>query len=225
MKYLKPFNNKFLIVEKFDDNITRELKRLGVTDQEEIKTHLYHAHRGNLAEYLKQNKKALTFGMLRALFQDALDAKKKTELTTGVMKMAHRLVPILMAPHYTILALLGYILGTSRAFNKVITPIISDPGHDYPTFIKKIIDGTMKIAEGDYTNPKDRFSRAFVVSDGLVQAIKPAVLHSFSLELSVKMSQMDPDLEVPAHFIENELKIYLNKNYSISPAIPLKENT
>lgn len=70
---------------------------------------------------------------------------------------------------------------------------------------------------------KDRFTRAFVVSDKLVDAIKPEVLHIFSLELSKKMSQKDPDEEVPEHYIENELKLFLNKNYRVNPPIPLKD--
>ena len=33
----------FIILEKFDDNIKAEIKRLGVTDEDEINQHLYHA--------------------------------------------------------------------------------------------------------------------------------------------------------------------------------------
>ena len=49
--YIKSYD-QFLVTEKFDDNIKAELKRLGVKDEEEIKKHIYHAHRGNLAKYL-----------------------------------------------------------------------------------------------------------------------------------------------------------------------------
>lgn len=80
----------------------------------------------------------------------------------------------------------------------------------------------MRVAEGDLTTPKDRFTRAFVVSDRIVDAIKPDVLQKFSLFLSEKMSLMDPNDEVPEHYIENELKKYLNDHYSIDPEIPLK---
>jgi len=210
----------FLILEKFDDNIIKELKRLGVKDQKEINTYLYNAHRGKLADYLRQNGKKFTFGMLKALFDDALDAKRKTELRVGGIKMVHRLVPILMAPFFPILAVVGYILGTSRAFNKIIAPILSDPGNDYPAFLKKVIDATMRVAEGDLTAPKDRF----VVSDRLVDAIKPEVLQVFSLELSEKMSKLNQDSEVTDNFIENELKTYLNRRFDVNPLIPMKEN-
>ena len=137
---LKKYDD-FLILEKFDSNIKAELKRLGVTDETEINTHL------------------------------------------------------------------------------------ADPGHDYPDFLKKVIDATMRVAEGDLTTEKDRFTRAFVVSDRLVEAIKPEILDRFSTELSLEMESMNPDGEVPDNFIENELKIFLNKNFDVNPAIPLKEDS
>lgn len=215
--------NDFLVLEKFDSNIKAELKRLGVTDQDEINRHLYHAHRGNLAKYLTESGRKFTFGMLNALFKDARDAKLRTELKVGAIKAAHRFIPMLMAPFFPMLAIAGYILGTSRAFNKVIAPILADPGKDYPAFLKKVISATMRVAEGDLTTEKDRFTRAFVVSDRLVDAIKPEILQKFSLELSEKMANMDSNLEVPDHYIENELKDYLNRNFEIDPKIPFKQ--
>ena len=222
MKKLKNYND-YLVLEKFDNNIKAELKRLGVTDETEINKHLYHAHRGNLAKYLTENGKTFTFGMLNALFKDARDAKLRTEVKVGVIKAVHRIVPMLMAPFFPILAIFGYVLGTSRAFNKVVAPILADPGHDYPDFLKKVINATMRVAEGDLTTEKDRFTRAFVVSDRLVEAIKPEVLQRFSLELSEKMANIGSDVEVPEHYIENELKDYLNRNFEVNPEIPLKD--
>lgn len=213
----------FLILEKFDDSIKAELIRLGVTDQEEINQHLYHAHIGNLAKHLKEKGKAFTFGMLNALFKDARDAKRRTDIKTGIIKAAHRIIPMALAPFFPVVAIIGYILGTSRAFNKVIAPILADPGNDYPTFLKKVIDATMRVAEGDFTEEKDRFTRSFVVSDRLVDAIKPEVLQQFSIYLSEKMVLENPDSEVPDHYIENELKSYLNDRFGIDPEIPVKQ--
>lgn len=215
--------NQFLLLEKFDDNIIAELKRLGVTDKLEIEKHLFFAHRGNLGRYLEVNGRKFTFGMLHALFLDALEAKKKTDLKQGVIKAIHRIVPMALAPFFPILAIVGYILGTSRAFNKVIAPILADPGNDYPGFLNKLITSTMKIAEGEIIPTKDRFSRAFVVSDNLIEALKEEVLREFAKYLSNKMSKEDRDLEVPDNYIDNELKTFLNKKYNISPEIPLKE--
>jgi hypothetical protein len=80
----------------------------------------------------------------------------------------------------------------------------------------------MSVAEGDFTHEKDRFTRAFVVSDRIVEAIKPEVLQQFSLYLSEKMALENLDQEVPDNYIENELKAYLNDRFSIDPEIPLK---
>ena len=221
MKKLRNYDS-FLILEKFDDNIIAELRRLGVTDEDEINKHLYHAHRGNLAKYLVENGKQFTFGMLNALFHDARDAKRRTDIKLGVIKAIHRIIPMALAPFYPVIAIAGYILGSSRAFNKVIAPILSEPGKDYPSFLKKIIDASMRVAEGDFTDEKDRFTRSFVVSDRLVEAIKPEVLQKFSLFLSDKMSLENSDSPVPDNYIENELKSYLNEHFGIDPEIPLK---
>lgn len=214
----------FIILEKFDDNIKAELNRLGVTDEKEIEQHLYHAHRGHLADYLRKTGKKFTFGMLMALFKDSRDAKRRTDIKVGIIKAAHRIIPMALAPFFPIIAIIGYILGTSRAFNKVIAPILAEPGNNYPEFLKKLIDAAMRVAEGDFAVEKDRFTRAFVVSDKIVDVIKPEILQAFSVFLSEKMSMMNPDDEVPDHFIENELKQYINDNYKIDPSIPLKEN-
>lgn len=220
MRKLKKYK-QFLILEKFDDNIIAELKRLGVTDKKEIKKHLYHAHRGNLGKYLEENGKAFTFGLLHALFRDAQTAKKRTDIKVGVVKALHRIVPMALAPFFPILAITGYIFGTSRAFNKVMKPVLEDPTTEYTGFLSKLITTSMKLAEGEIPT-KDRFTRAFVVSDRLVEAIKPEVLQVFSADLADRMSKMDPNLEVPEHFVENELKKYLNDNFDIDPQIPLK---
>lgn len=220
MKYLNEYN-QFLILEKFDNNIIEELKRLGVTDQEEISKHLYHAKRGNLANYLKESGKDITFGMLKALFLDAQTAKKRTDLKVGVIKAIHRIVPMAFAPFFPILAIFGYILGTTRAFNKIIAPILAEPGSDYASFLNKLITSTMKIAEGEVPT-KDRFTRAFVVSDGIIDIVKPEILNEFAIFLSEKMSKMDPDSIVPDNYIENQLKRYLNRKYDIDPEIPFR---
>jgi hypothetical protein len=214
----------FLINEKFDDNIKSELKRLGVKDEGEIRTHLKHAHRGNLAKYLQRSGKNITFGLLKAIFLDAQEAKKRTDVKIGIIKAAHRVLPMALAPFFPIIAIVGYILGTSRAFNKVIAPILADPGNDYPEFLNKLITNTMKVAEGEIVPIKDRFTRAFVVSDGIVDIIKPDILREFALYISNKMNEKNPDETVPDNYIENELKKYLNRRYDIDPEIPLKES-
>jgi len=215
--------NSFLIQERYDKNIKKELIRLGVTDKEDIKTYLYNAHRGNLGKYLNDKGDKFTFGMLNALFLDAQRAKKKTDLKVGAFKMIHRITPMALAPFFPLLAIAGFILGSTRAFNKIMQPILKEPGKDYNTFLKKIVSSSMKVAEGEIP-VKDRFTRAFVVSDKIIHAIKPSILQTFSIELSNNMSKLDPDMEVPEYFIENELKKYLNDKYEVTPPIPMNES-
>lgn len=212
---------QFMILEKFDSNIKKELIDMGITDEKEIKKLVGIAKHGHLAEYFAENGSSFTFGVLNAIFLDALAAKQKNDLRVGVIKMAHRLLPIALAPFFPILAIVGLLLGTSRAFNKVIAPILADPGHDYPAFLRKLVVTTMKVAEGE-VSLEDRFSIAFVVSDRLVDALKPDVVHKFSIQLSAKMAIKNKSDVVPEHYIENELKEYLNKEYQIDPKIPVK---
>ena len=221
MNRLRKYND-FLILEKFDDNFIAELKRLGITDQDEINHHLYYAHRGNLANYLKSQGKEIKFGMLLALFKDAQAAKKRTDLKVGVVKAIHRILPMALAPFFPIAAILGMILVSTRAFNKIIAPILQYPSTTYEGFLAQLINKSIKVAEGEIP-VKDRFTRAFVVSDNLVAAIRPEVLQQFALDLSKRMSQEDPDKIVPDHYIENELKMYLNQYFGVNPPIPTKE--
>lgn len=223
MKRLNKYE-QFLILEKFDDNFKAELQRLGITDEDEINRHLYFAHRGHLADYLKSEGKEIKFGMLRALFLDAQTAKKRTDLKVGIVKALHRVIPMALAPFYPIAAVLGIILGSTRAFNKILAPILQDSSSTYEGFLRQLIDGSMKVAEGEIP-VKDRFTRAFVVSDRLVAAIRPEVLQQFSQYLSQKMASEDQDATVPDHYIENELKDFINKNFDVNPPIPLKGDT
>lgn len=214
--------NEYLILEKYEENLKYTLNRLGIKDKKEIKYYLDAAKKGNLGHELKKNGRKFTFGILYAIFKDAIKAKKQTDLKIGAVKMTHRIAPILLAPFFPIISILGYILGTSRAFNKILNPVITNPGNDYNSFLKKIIDKSMKVAEGEIPI-KDRFIRAFVVSDDLVSAIKPEVLQEFSIYLADKIYNMEMDKEVPDYFVENELKIYINDRFNVDPKIPLKE--
>lgn len=213
--------NDFLILEKFDDNFKKELNRLGITDEDEINRHLYYAHRGHLSDYLSKSGDQVKFGMLLALFKDAQVAKRRTDIKVGIIKGLHRIIPMALAPFYPIFAVLGIVFGSTRAINKILTPVLQNSSSSYEGFLKQLIDTSIKVAEGEMQF-KDRFTRAFVVSDKLVSAIKPEVLQEFSKQLSEKMSLEDPDKEVPEHYIENELKKFLNKNFDVDPEIPLK---
>jgi hypothetical protein len=221
MKRVKGYQD-FLIQEKFDDNLKAELKRMGITDEDDINKYLWYAHRGNLSNYLRQEGKDFKFGMLLAMFKDAQEAKKKTDFKVGFFKSLHRILPMALAPFFPIAAVFGIIFGSTRAFNKIIGPILNDPTDNYESFLEALIKRGMQVAEGEIP-VKDRFTRAFVVSDNLVAAIRPDVLQKFASELSKKMSEENPDKVVPHDYIENELKRYLNKEFDVNPPILTKD--
>lgn len=224
MKNLKKYND-FLIVEKYDKNIKAQLIKMGVTDKEELKKQISLSKQGHLGTYLHSKGDKFTFGILKAIFKDAIDAKKKTTLKKNIFNMLPVVIPLSLAPFFPILAIVGTIFGSSRLVHKVFDTIFEylEPQSKYSDFLKKTIDTYMKLPEGN-VNLKDRFSRAFVVSDRLIEALKPEVVNDFTTFISNKMEQESDDKLVPEHFIENELKIYLNDNFDIDPEIPLKKD-
>jgi len=58
-----------------DDNLKAELQRLGV-EGEELAKQVRLAKRGHLADYLNSKGRSFTFGILRAIFLDAREAKR-----------------------------------------------------------------------------------------------------------------------------------------------------
>jgi len=223
MRTLKRYS-QFLILEKYDRNIKSKLIEMGVTDEDELKRQVHLAKNGHLSHYLNEKGEKFTFGILNAIFKDAIDAKIKTNIKRGIFNILPSVIPLALIPFFPIAAMVSVVFGTSRIFHRIFDPVFDyiNPHSKYTDFLKMMIDMYMKIPEGDVTF-KDRFTRAFVVSDRLVEAIKPEVLQKFSLELSEKMASIDSNMEVPTHYIENELKDYLNRNFEINPEIPLKK--
>ena len=222
MKSIKKYD-QFLILEKYDKGIRSKLIEMGVTDKDELDRQVYLSKTGHLGHYLNEKGEKFTFGLLNAIFKDAIDAKKKTNIKRGIFNILPSVIPLALMPFFPILATISFIFGTSRIFHRVFDPVFNyiNPQSKYTDFLKKMIDMYMKIPEGEVTL-KDRFTRAFVVSDRFVDAIKPDVLDKFSTNLSSKMESMNPDEEVPDHFIENELKIFINENFDVTPPIPVK---
>jgi hypothetical protein len=215
--------NQFLILEKYDKNIKKYLKSIGVTDKEELKKQISLSKQGHLGSYLQSNGDTFTYGILKAIFKDAIDAKKKTTLKKNIFGMLPTIIPLSLAPFSPILAVIGTIFGSSRLAHKVFDTIFDylNPQSKYTDFLKKTIDTYMKIPEGDISL-KDRFSRVFVVSDRLIEALKPEVVNQFTTFISQKMEAESDDKTVPEHYIENALKTYLNENFDVNPEIPLK---
>jgi hypothetical protein len=223
MNKLKKYND-FLILEKYDKNIKEQLIKMGVTDKEELERQISLSKKGHLGAYLHSKGNDFTFGILNAIFKDAIDTKKKTNLKKSIFGILPVVIPLSLAPFFPILAVIGTIVGTSRLAHRVFDTIFTylEPQSKYTDFLKKTIDTYMMLPEGDVPL-KDRFSRAFVVSDRLIEALKPEVVDDFTSFISDKMSKEDDNKIVPQNYIENELKTYLNDNFDISPEIPLKK--
>lgn len=215
--------NDFLILEKYDSNIRAKLIEMGLSDEKEIDKQVSLSKRGHLAEYLEDKGKEFNFGLLKAIFKDAKEAKFKTEMKIAGFKLIPRLTPLALAPFFPMLAIIGMIFGTSRAFNKLFDPIFNNLSNStkYSDFLKSVITSYMKIPEGE-VKVKDRFSRAFVVSDRFIDAIKPEVIDDFTHKLIDLMELKDDNDRVPDHFIESELKKFINKEFEVNPKIPLK---
>jgi len=181
--------------------------------------------KGELSKHLQEQGKKFTFGMLKHLFNDAIEYKKKREIIKGSYKMFHRLVPMALSMVYFPVALVGYILGASRAFDKVIMPILQNPENKYNEFLVKIVKGAIAISEGEIKHVlgDDWFYNAFVMDDKLIQMVRPDVLRIFAVELAHKMEQEPDNKEVPHHYIENEFKTYLNDKFEITPPMGLQQ--
>jgi hypothetical protein len=222
MRTLKRYN-QFLILEKYDRNIKSKLIEMGVTDEDELNKQIHLAKNGHLGHYLNEKGEKFTFGMLNAIFKDAIDAKKKTNIKRGIFNILPSVIPLALIPFFPVVAMISVVFGTSRIFHRIFNPLFDyiNPHSKYTDFLKMMIDMYMKIPEGE-VQLKDRFTRAFVVSDRLVEAIKPEVLDKFSTELSLEMELMNQDSEVTDHFIENKLRTFLNKNFDVNPPIPIK---
>ena len=215
--------NQFLILEKYDRNIKSKLIEMGVTDEDELKRQVHLAKNGHLGHYLNEKGEKFTFGILNAIFKDAIDAKIKTNIKRGIFNILPSVIPLALIPFFPVVAMISVVFGTSRIFHRIFNPLFDyiNPHSKYTDFLKMMIDMYMKIPEGE-VQLKDRFTRAFVVSDRLVEAIKPEVLDKFSTELSLEMELMNQDSEVTDHFIENKLRTFLNKNFDVNPPIPIK---
>jgi hypothetical protein len=222
MKNIKKYNE--FLNESYDSNIRAQLNKMGITDPEELDRQIELAKRGHLGAYLSEKGENFTFGILKAIFKDAIEIKKRTNIKRGIFNALPSFIPLAFAPFFPILAVVGSIFGASRMFHRVFDPLFDylDPNTKYSHFLKRMVDIYMKIPEGE-VEFKDRFTRAFVVSDGFIDIIKPEILDNFSTYISKKIENMDENDAVPKHFIENELKSYLNNKYKIFPPIVLNQ--
>ena len=221
IKRYNSFINENILLR--DDNLEDELKKMGV-EGDEIKKQVSLAKRGKLGTYLIENGGEFTFGILAAIFRDAKEAKMAQETKKAFLSAIPRALPMALAPFFPIMAIVGLLFGSTRLFNRITKPIFQnmDPDSKYVDFLKSFVQVAAKVPEGE-VDVKDRFTRAFVVEDRLIDALKPEVVDAFAHYLSKKMEAEPYEKPVPDHYIENEMKQYLNDNFDITPEIPLKK--
>lgn len=229
MKHLKEYNifdDKLFEVESVDIpiDVTKMFRKDPKQIEEEYEKML--GRKGLLSTYFRKNNKVFTFGVLKGIFEDALAYKKKREFYKGGYKMLHRAIPMALAFLYFPAWIIANILGTSRAFNKVVIPLIKNPEKKYNNFLIKFVNGAIALTEGEikYLMPDDWYYNLFVMEDDLLKMVRKDVLRLFAIELANKMEKESDDKKVPHHYIENELKKYLNEKYNITPPMELKKS-
>lgn len=176
--------------------------------------------KGELLNYLKSGHE-LTFGMLRALFHDAIAYKRKREYTKGTYKFFHRAIPIALASVWFPVWVLAQILGGSRSINKVLLPVLKMNHNNYRGFLAKLIMKTMKIMEGDIkpVMGNDWFYNVFLIDKGLLKLVRKVYLIDFASEIADIM-ELEPDNKiVPKYYIDNEFRNYLNDRFNLHPPL------
>lgn len=169
---------------------------------------------GQLVKY--KNDEVIKFGMLKALYHDAVEYKKKREYTKGLAKFALRFIPLAIAPIFFPIWLISQILGTTRAINKILIPSLLMDHKNYNSFLKTLISKTMLIAEGDIKPllGKDWYYDIFKVHDGLISMVRKEHIYEFSIYIAEEIQKKPDNLIVPEYWLDNEFRKWLNNKFN-----------
>ena len=178
--------------------------------------------RGELSKYLREHGNSFTFGLLKAVYDDALVFKRKREFKKAGLKFFHRIIPMAASFIFLPISIISSALGASRAFDKMLYPILNDPGNNYSDFTKKIITKSIQLLEGDYRMflKNDWFYNIFKVDQGLIDLVKKEHMVAFASYLAKKMNDEDPNKEVPVKYVQTELKNWIETNFGIKVDFP-----
>jgi hypothetical protein len=231
-------------IKSFNDQIFEEVKdiddgfKLAFAKIQEPRTSLEYerlkkiSKRGNLYKYLATGQRQLTFGMLKALHEDALEFKKNRELTQGIEKLLWRAIPLVLAPFFFPIWWISQALGVSRALNKIVIQLAKKEIQVYDNFlwiiINKINDSTfMNMAEGEIQKltKEDWFYKSFAIEKGLLNMTKKEHLVEFSIYIVKKIQQQDDLAQVPLYYVDNEYRKFLNRKFRFFPPLPMKTKT
>jgi len=166
---------------------------------------------GQLYKYLQKEK--LTFGMLDALWEDAIKYKKKREYIKGTYKFIHRALPMALGPFLFPIWIINMVLGSSRALNKILVSALKV--NTYHNFLTDFVEKTMAIMEGDIrlVMEKDWFYNIFAVDPGLIKMVRQEHIIEFAKYMAYKMKEEDEDKIVPENYLENEFRTFLNNKF------------
>lgn len=186
---------------------------------EEVEKEYYKelGRKGKLGHYLKEHGKEFTFGILRIVFEDALAYKRRRIIKKGTFKMLTRVIPMTISFWFLPLSMIAWALGFSRAIDKILIPVLVDPGSNYNEFIKRMLLSSFKILEGDYKMfmEKDWFYDAIGISYHLKNLIKIEHLVKFAHDLAHIIEKEDPNKVVPPKYVQTELKKWIKINFEV----------
>ena len=171
---------------------------------------------GRLEKYIEDGN-TIKFGMLKALYDDAVEYKKTREYRKGIAKFILRIIPIVMAPIFFPMWLFSQIVGTTRALNKIIIPTLNMNHKNYDSFLKTLVTKTMNLAEGDIRPflGNDWYYDVFYVHDGLTKMIKQEYIFEFTLFICEEIKIKKDDQYVPKYWLDNEFRKWLNVKFGL----------
>lgn len=223
MKHIKRLN------EHKDFDLGFDIPSFNIKDNKinpKIQPYIEIAKQGHLYKYLESDQHQLTFGMLRDLHKEAIDFKEKREYKQGIHKFLFRAIPIALAPVFFPVWLIAQILGSTRALNKILVPVLKLNNHRYSDFIENLILKVVDATEGEFERllVEDWFYKSFAVQRGLIMMVRKEHIIHFAYYLSKKMEYLDDNALVPPYFVENEFRTYMNKKFELEPQLPLKKS-
>ena len=163
----------------------------------------------------------ITFGQLKALVEEATRKRIGADIGRGIFKSVWRIAPFFIPQ--ILLAAVGVTV--TRAFNKIITPALTDT-KGYKSWWGKAVLKAMDVAEGDYIPDvalgDDPLSKVFFISDGLMAMIKDKYKLKFARYVANYAATRPDNEPVPEWFVENLLRDYLNQKFLLNPPLPVK---
>lgn len=212
-EFIQPINEMDMAFSDFDIS---NIKPYGENTNLENLSLLEIGKQGKLAEYIAEGY-TIKFGMLKALYQDAVTYKKKREYQKGLAKFAIRAVPMALAPVFFPVWLLSQILGGTRALNKVIVPTLIMDNKNYDAFLKSFIIKTMNFFEGDIRPVigRDWYYDVFYVNDGLIKMVRKEHIYEFTFFIAEEIQKKKDNQEVPKYWLDNEFRKWLNNKFDI----------